>query len=145
MKQVFRFLMRLYPMDHHELLGDEMLQVFEQAAEEQRARGFLALARFAAAELIGLVVGSVSARRRFRRRERAIDLRRMRPPEVSQESYSAAIDEVVAARRRVAANLSCMQNAIARHQFVQARFYSDEEHKARRELRLVLQKYRIAE
>ena len=145
MKRAFRILLRLYPASYRDLLGEEMFSVFEQAAQEQRARGCLAFTRFALAEVFGLLLGSAGAWRRYRATERALDLRNMRPPEVSKASYCTAVDEVLAARQLVAVNLGLMQEAISRHEFVQARFYSDEERKAREHLRSVRRKYRIPE
>jgi hypothetical protein len=145
MKRTFRLLLRLYPLDHRQLLGNEMLQVFEQAAEEHRAHGRLAFLFFAFFEFAGLLFGSISAWRRYRRSDRAIDLRKMRPPEVSKATYVTAVDEMIAAQQLVAVNLSRLQDAIARQELVKARFYSDEEHKAREHLRAVHRKYRIAE
>ena len=69
----------------------------------------------------------------------------MRAPELSKETYVAALDEVLAAQQRVADNLTRRQDAIARRQFVKARFYSEEEREARQQLRLVHMKYRIAD
>ena len=144
MKRAFRILLRLYPATHRDLLGEEMESVFEQAAEQQRARGCLAFTRFVLAELLGLLLGSAGAWR-HQPPERALDLRNMRPPEVSKASYCTAVDEVLAARQLVAVNLGRMQEAISQHEFVQARFYSDEERKAREHLRSVRRKYRIPE
>lgn len=144
MKRLFAMLLRLYPVGHRELLGEEMLQVFEQAAREHRGRGRLAFARFAVAEVIGLMWEAAAAWR-WHAPEDAIDLRKMRPPEVSKQQYVTAIDEVLAAQRLVAANLRHMQDAIGRHEFVKARFYSDEERRAREHLRFIHKKYRIAD
>ena len=143
MKRFFKILLRLYPFTYRELLGAEMLRVFVQAAEERRAEGCLPFIRFAAAELIGLLLGSARAWR-FHRSDRALDLRKMRPPEVSKETYVTALDELLAAQQTVAVNLSRMQDAIAHREFVKARLFSDEERKAREHLRLVHRKYRIA-
>lgn len=145
MKRVFALLLRLYPAARRDLLGDEMLQVFAEAAAEYRARGRWAYTRFAVTEMMGLLLGAVVARTDWRRPDRGLDLRMMRPPEVSKETYATAIDELVAAQQMVAENLALMQDAIARHEFVKARFYSDEERKARVHLRVIHRKYRIAE
>lgn len=67
----------------------------------------------------------------------------MRPPDVSRESYCDAIDEVLAAQQRVTFTLARMQQAISRNDFLNARYYSGEDHKARENLRLVERKYRI--
>lgn len=145
MKRLFEILLQLYPAGQRELFGTEMLRVFERAAEDHRARGRLAFARFAVAEAIGLLGGAAGARPRSRPGARAIDLRKMRPPAVTKAAYVTALDEVLAAEHSVAVNLRLMQDAIARREFVQARFFSDEERSARQVLRLVHRKYRIAE
>ena len=144
MRRAFEILLRLYPKSHRELLGEEMSAVFEEAAREYRVQGWRAYTRFAVAEWIGLVLGAARARRRDQRRHPAIDLRKMRAPEVSRQTYAAAVDEVLEAERRVAFNLRLMQEAIADHEFVEAGHYSDEDRKAREHLRLVRKKYRIA-
>lgn len=151
-QRVYELLLRLYPADLRALFAPEMSTVFESAAEEQRCRGRLRLAGFVTVELLGLLRGAAvewtarlmegASRRRITGN---IDLTRMRPPEVSKETYTAAIDEVLDARRQVDFNLRRMTAALSRHDFVQARFYSDEERKAREYWRLVQQKYRIAE
>ncbi|HLK48354.1 MAG TPA: hypothetical protein VKT49_09480 [Bryobacteraceae bacterium] len=142
MKRIFRTLLRLYPAGHREVLGEEMLFVFEQAAEEQRARGRLTFARFILVEIISML-WEAAAVWKWHRSDDALDLRKMRPPQVSRQRYVTAIDEVLAARQLVAVNLARMQEAIARREFVKARFYSDEERKSREHLRLIHRKYRI--
>ena len=151
-KWLYDLLLRLYPADVRALFAAEMSSVFLSAAEEQRRRGRLALTRLACGELFGLLRGALgewTARvleAVFRGRTTAdIDLTRMRPPEVSSQTYTAAIDEVLDARRQVDFNLHRMTAALSRNDFVQARFYSDEERKAREYWHLVQRKHGIAE
>jgi hypothetical protein len=54
-------------------------------------------------------------------------------------------DEVIEAQNRVAVNLTQLLFAISHHQFVQARFYSNEERKARENLRQMQEKYGIGD
>jgi hypothetical protein len=54
-------------------------------------------------------------------------------------------DEVIEAQNRVAVNLNQLLFAISHHQFVQARFYSNEERKARENLRQMQEKYGIGD
>lgn len=143
MRSAFALLLRSYPATTRELLGDEMVRVFAEAAADHRARGRWVYARFAAAEVAGLLVGCIRAWTRVWRADRSLDLRKMRPPEVSKQEYATALDEVLSAQREVAMNLARMQNAIARREYVKARFYSDEERKARAYLRMIHRKYRI--
>ena len=143
MKRVYAFLLRLYPRDQRTLFATEMLATFEEAAAERR--GWLESVRFVLAELTGLVLGVGTAWMAHRWADPALDLTKMRPVGVTQEAYGAALDEVIEAQRLVAFNLRRMEHAIYHHQFVMARFYSDEDRKARENLRLVRKKYRIAE
>ena len=145
MMRIFQMLLRLYPPGQRDLLEEEMAWVFGEAAAEHRARGRWAYARFATAEIGGLLLGCARAWMRERVGDRGIDLRLMRPPEVSKKKYVTALDELIAARQLVAANLARMRDAIARHEFVKARFYSDEERRARAHLQLLHRKYRIAD
>ena len=149
---LYELLLRLYPADLRALFAQEMSTVFATAADEQRRRGAFSLVRFLCVELLGLMRGAVAewtarlfeAIRRCRIAE-DLDLTRMRTPEVSLQAYTAAIDEVLQARQQVDLNLGRMTAAISRNDFVQARFYSDEERKAREHWRTVQRKYRIAE
>jgi hypothetical protein len=151
-KQLYELLLLLYPSDLRALFAAEMSTVFGSAAEEQRFRGRIALARFVCAELYGLLRDAVAERAARliepvfgRRVPGGIDLTQMRAPKVSRQAYTAAIDEVLDARRQVDINLRRMTAALSRNDFVEARFYSDEERKAREYWRLVQRKYRIAE
>jgi hypothetical protein len=54
-------------------------------------------------------------------------------------------DEVIEAQNRVAVNLNQLLSAISHHQFVQARFYKNEERKARENLRQMQEKYGIGD
>jgi hypothetical protein len=52
---------------------------------------------------------------------------------------------VIEAQNRVAVNLNQLLFAISHHQFVQVRFYSNEERKARENLRQMQEKYGIGD
>ena len=143
MKQLYQLLLRLYPSEIRATFADEMTAVFEQAAEERREQGRAAYARFVVGELIALIIQAGTARNFRGRPDPALDLRNMRPPDVSRETYGAAIDEVLEAQQRVAFTLARMQQAISRNDFLNARYYSGKDHKARENLRLVKRKYRI--
>jgi len=142
-RRVYKFLLRLYPSSVRAAFAAEMAAVFEQAAAERRAQGRLPYFRFLAAEAIGLVLGAGGARLPARQPESSLDLRKMRPPDVSCGAYTAALDEVLEAQRVVDFNRSCMQEAIAGQDYVRARFYSNEDWKAREHLTFVRRKYRI--
>lgn len=55
LRRVFQLLMRLYPAEHRRVFGAEMLAVFDRAAAERRAQGRAAVARFAFAEVMGVL------------------------------------------------------------------------------------------
>lgn len=143
MRRVYQFLLRLYPNEVRTPFGPEMSEVFLQLAEDRRQMGWAAFAHFVLAEMAGLLWGAAAAHRA--RRRPALDLRMMRPPGVTREVYGAALDEVMAAQRLADSTLDRMQQAIARNDFGKARSYSDEDRKARENLRRVRRKYGISE
>jgi hypothetical protein len=53
--------------------------------------------------------------------------------------------EVLEAQNRVSLNLNYLLFAISHHQFREARFYSNEERKAREDLRRVREKYGLGD
>jgi hypothetical protein len=138
---VFRGLLYLYPQRHRELLGAEMQAVFEQSAQEHRLLGPVPYLRFVLLEVGGLVLQAAIAQfanathRRYLENHLNGDLV---PPQDLP-------DEVVEAQNRVAVNLNQLLFAISHHQFVEARFYSNEERKARENLRQVREKYGIGD
>ena len=140
----FEMLLRLYPKQHRIAFGREMAAVFAESFQDRRKQGWASVIVFLTAELLG-VVREALAIRLAPEQGPSIDLTRMRPPEISRASYSEAIDEVLAAQRSVDFNLRRMQEAIAIHAFVEARFYSDEDRRAREHLRRVRAKYGIPE
>src|SRR5580700_3568167 len=60
MKRVYGAFLSLYPREYRELFGPEVLNVFAQAAEEHRARGFGVWAWFMLSELSGAVISAAS-------------------------------------------------------------------------------------
>src|SRR5436309_633644 len=87
-----------------------LMSLVEQAAEDRRAQGRVAYIRFVFAELSGLLTGVF--RVRLGRPAVSLDLRKMRPPDVTRESYTAALDEVIQARKQVELTLARMQEAL---------------------------------
>jgi len=61
-RTIFWLLLRLYPREHRRMFAGEMLAVILQAAEERRAVGRLAYARFAVRECLGLMWGAFHER-----------------------------------------------------------------------------------
>ena len=141
MRRIYELLLRLYPPEVRTEFGPEMSAVFAEVATEQRKQGRMAFLGFVLAELAGLM--TAAAGEHLARRRTELDLCKMRPPWVSREVYAAALDEVIAAQRMVDFNLGRMQQAIGRCDFLRARFYSDEDRKAREHLRVVRRRYGI--
>jgi hypothetical protein len=137
----YRALLHLYPKNHRTWFGAEMESVFEQAAREHRSRGHAAYLQFTAAELTGLVVGSLAAwAAQLTGRGYVHD------PRLNRSADAAPLPgEVQEAQDRVNANLNGLLHAIAHHQFRKARIYAAEEERAREDLRLLRGKYNIAQ
>ena len=145
MRRIYGILLRLYPQSHRTSFGGEMSAAFAQSLEDSRGKGWIALARFLTGELSGLLAGAVAAWLSGKPADAPVDLTRMRPPGVPRESYATAVDEVLAAQKLVDFNVHRMQRALAAHAFVEARFYSDEDRRARQNLRIVRERYNISE
>lgn len=143
MKRIYGLLLLLYPREIRTPFAPEMSAVFAQLAEDRRAQGWAVFTSFVVGEVIGLLRGAAAAHRDLR--QPVLDLRRMRPPGVSREVYCAALDEIITAQRQADFTLSRMQQALARNDFVRARFYSDEDRRARENLRMVRRRYGITE
>lgn len=151
--RAYRALLWLYPRDYTMLFADEMVGAFERAAEERCQLGRTAYVRFALGELVGLAIGAVGEWvAKFTTsssvRGRCLpDLRRMRPAGVPRDLWFAAAagsgapDEVVDTQRHIDSCLRRMEHAIATHDFEGARFYSNEDLKAREKLRILREKY----
>ena len=59
MLTVYRKLLRLYPAEHRELFGEEMLAVLREESDDHTEKKLLAQARFFAREISGLVNGAL--------------------------------------------------------------------------------------
>ena len=157
--RAYQTLLRLFPGDYRAVFEAEMLDAFSRAAEERRKLGRFAVGCFVGSELAGLALNAplewiAKATASDSVRARSLpDLRRMRPAGVARSvwfrdaapSDSAAPDEVADAQRRVALCIQRMEYAIANHDFQGARYYSNEDLKARASLRELKAKYGIAE
>jgi hypothetical protein len=124
--RIYRSLLALYPKDQREQFGAEMEAVFGQAAEEHRNRGAAVCVWFAMRELVGLVAGAAAAR--FERVAH-------RPPAGRAITEPLVLPDDVREIERIArVSIDRMVYAISHHQFVEARFYSLLERKARARL-----------
>ena len=158
-KAVYRALLRLFPKDYRSWFEAEMLDAFERASREQRAKSRFAYVRFVCVELAGLMmtwpvewIAKLTASSSVRARS-VPDLRMMRPAGVPKEMWfgsamagrPAVPEEVVQAEQRVEFCLRRMEHAIANHDFPGARFYSNEDLKAREKLRALRAKYGLSQ
>jgi hypothetical protein len=122
--QIFELLLRLYPAEHRELFGEEMAGVLRQAAEDRRAEGWWAYARFVVWEFTGLMAGAAAVwAARFAGRRR-----------VQPEAEPNGVSEIREVERKIQRCIDCMVYAIANHQFEKARFYSHAERELRARL-----------
>ena len=60
MKRIYAAFFGLYPREYRDLFGPAVLDVFAQAAREQRARGWTAWVRFLITELSGAIVSAAA-------------------------------------------------------------------------------------
>ena len=137
--------MRMYPADYRLAFEVEMQAAFDRSAKEHRARGWLPYVRFLATELAGLWTGALQEWI-----AKSKTSRNMRPAGVPGELWFAAPrgsvpDEVAAVKQRVEFCLRRMEHAIANHDFPGARYYSDEDLKAREQLRKLREKHGLAD
>ena len=136
MKRIYRAFLCLYPREYRDLFGPEVLSVFEQAAEEHRARGWSVWVWFLVTELSGAAVSAAGHwidRFPACRRSPAADT-----PGAARSGLFSAANE---ARNRVDFNLNKMTDAIANHDFAGARDWSYKERKAREDLRRLRDRY----
>jgi hypothetical protein len=135
--RLLELLLRLYPKEHRELFGEEMAAVLRQAAEDRRAEGFWAYARFVIWEIAGLVAGAAALwAAQFAGQQRVLP---------SPEVPAAPPNEIRETEQLIQRSIDCMVYAIANHQFAKARFYSNVEREARARLQNLRDRYGISE
>jgi hypothetical protein len=133
--RIFNALLRLYPPEYRRIFASEMLIVLE-ASHKGCQRELAPYCRFVIAESFGLLRGAIvewiaELTSGSYVKERHLPDHEILPTEVAE------------ARKQVKFILSQMEHAIAHHQFEKARFYSEEERKARENLRLLQQRHQI--
>lgn len=136
MKRIYAAFLRLYPREYRNLFGPEVLNVFTEAAQEQRARGLIVWVCFLIRELSGALVSAAG-----HWVDRLFSPSRTREPQVAGAARSRLFGVAGEAEKRVNLNLKKMTDAIARHDFIAARACSFEERKAREELRKLRDRY----
>lgn len=118
LQRAYRMLLRLYPAGFKTQFGGEMAAVFAQATEQHRRQGRLALTRFAAREFWGVVVGAT-------REWLSWPISRPATEDLAFPSDIAGAEkylEIVSKR---------LLTAIANHDFPSARYYDQQDRKAR--------------
>lgn len=135
---IYRLLLRLYPADFRARFEREMI-----SAREELGGG--------AKEVAGLLSGAVREwfakleTSQARRARWFADWRCMRPAGLAREEYFGPEPaDLRDAQRRIDFCVARIVDAIAHHQFEQARYYSAEDLKAREHLRRVREKYGLA-
>jgi hypothetical protein len=132
MRRAYQFMLLLYPRGHRDQFAEEMAGVFEEARNERLYQGWAWYARFAFSEMAGLIGGAASA---------WFDQRRSPEASIASGSGDTLPHDLLEAQQRIDLNIARMVHAIANHQFEKARVYSNEERRARENLRLLRQKY----
>jgi hypothetical protein len=136
MKRAYQLFLLLYPREHRVEFAEEMTSVFEAARNERHRRGWRWYARFALAEMFGLMAGAARAWLMVR------PSRQSAPEPIPQ---SALPKEVLKAQQRVDLLIAAMVRAIANHQFEKARAHSNMERQAREKLDSLREKYGITD
>ncbi|HYZ85281.1 MAG TPA: hypothetical protein VE621_12800 [Bryobacteraceae bacterium] len=108
----------LYPADFRDQFGREMLAVFEQAAAQHRERGSASLLVFFAREIVGLAAGAARERVLHAAGDRACEDLPFPSDIAGAEKYL----ELISKR---------LIHAIANHDFPNARYYNEQDRKAR--------------
>jgi len=139
--KAYQALLRLYPRDHRNLFSSEMLRIFERACEERSSRGRPPYVTFVLREFCGLALGAFAEWAG----ELSTDPSRRAHRLPGLHACAEAPSEITDAQRRIDFCISRMEQAIATHDFQGARFYSNEDLKARERLRQLRAKYGIAE
>lgn len=136
MKRAYQLFLLLYPKEHRARFAEEMTGVFEEARNQRRYQGRASYVRFFLAEVIGLVAGAVGA---WFGRKPAFET------SAASSAQNSLPPELIETQQMVEANVAAMLQAIANHQFVQARFHSDKERQAREHLRVLREKHGITD
>lgn len=118
LREAYSILLRLYPADFRDEFGVEMVAVFEQAAADRREHSAAGIFLFVAREMLGLMAGAVRERVFHRGASRTCEPLQFPSDIAGAEKYV----EVVSRR---------LINAIANHDFPGARYYDEQDRKAR--------------
>ncbi len=145
MRRIYKLLLRLYPDGHRTRFAAEMLNAFDQAADERRNQGWRVWVRFGLCELAGLVIGAGTEWMIKLMGRRSVEGRSLAATECTNPGQSALPCEVMESRMRVTVLVDRIVHAIAHHDFAGARSFSYQERTERENLRLLREKYNINE
>lgn len=129
MRRMYRFILALYPAEYRANFAPEMRYVFDEAAEQIRLQGRVAMSRFAAREIVGLFAGLMREWVAKSGAPGSYIAARHTPP--VDPNVPAEIHET---RQHVQQLIRRMEFAIAHHDFPNARRYSYEERAVREHL-----------
>ena len=118
LRRVYSMGLLLYPADFRAQFGAEMVTVFEQAAEQRRGRGVTCVLLFFVKEMLGLLAGAARERVFHDDAIRAHDDLPLPSDMAGTERYL----EIVSRR---------LIHAIAKHEFTNARYYKEQDRRAR--------------
>ena len=116
--RMYSLVLGAYPADFKAQFASEMLMVFEQRASQHRVHGELRFMTFLIKELGGLLSGALRERVG---RDKVISA----PPELALPS------DVVGAEKYLKVVSGQLIAAIANHDFVNARYYDEQDRKVR--------------
>jgi hypothetical protein len=137
MRRAYYLILSLYPAEYRANFGQEMLEVFETAAERSRREGSLARLRFAGRELTGVLAGLTKEwAARSATPHSYVSSRCALQPEPEMPSG------IVETQQRLKWLIGHMEFAIAHHDFPSARRYSYEERAVREHLTQLMNEYR---
>lgn len=149
----YRMLLRLFPGDYRDAFEAEMLDAFARTVDERRKFGRFDCGRFLCAELAGLAlhvplewIAKATTGRAIRARvfEQYMS---PQPAHVHETGLrlGSAYDEIAETEKQIEFYLRRMEHAIATHDFPGARYYSNEDLKAREHLRILKARFGLAE
>jgi hypothetical protein len=134
----YRAVLKLYPAEYRAAFASEMTEAFEEARISSGEGGPLKLILFAAREFAGLVRGLIVE---YAAKWAAQDAYITSRCNAGHDSKLPA--EVVEVQLRLEKVLRSMESAIAHHDFVKARLYSNEEHMTRALLHRLVNEYKL--
>ena len=127
MRLAYRAILALYPAKYKAVFAQEMIETFEHAARDCRARGFGVFVAFALAEFAGILTGLVRERAAQQASGSGYLSQQCLAPAAAANLSSASTrdspSEAAQLEERLRHLIRHMEFAIAHHDFPEARFY----------------------